>query len=126
MAASDIAFILIVFFLVCASVQPDTGRSQTIPRVEPDTENQPRSKTIEVSVTKGAVVLNGQIVNVDSIPEEIRSLLRGLERPEDRIVLVKSSPDTPYERWIDVTSAIGESGGIATLQMEENSTITID
>ena len=33
-AATDIAFILIIFFLVCASVQPDTGRDQLIPRSE--------------------------------------------------------------------------------------------
>ena len=33
-AATDIAFILMIFFLVCASVQPGTGREQTIPRSE--------------------------------------------------------------------------------------------
>ena len=33
-AAPDIAFILIVFFLVCASVQPDSGKPQDIPRSE--------------------------------------------------------------------------------------------
>ena len=31
-ATGDIAFNLIIFFLVCASVQPNSGRSQTIPR----------------------------------------------------------------------------------------------
>jgi len=31
-ATGDIAFNLIVFFLVCASVQPDSGRHQTLPR----------------------------------------------------------------------------------------------
>ncbi|MDG2214745.1 MAG: biopolymer transporter ExbD, partial [Verrucomicrobiota bacterium] len=35
-ATSDIAFILIVFFLVCASVEPDQGRAQTLPRSEPE------------------------------------------------------------------------------------------
>ena len=35
-ATSDIAFILIVFFLVCASVEPDKGRAQTLPSSEPE------------------------------------------------------------------------------------------
>ena len=33
-SSSDIAFILIIFFLVCASVQPETGMAQTLPRTE--------------------------------------------------------------------------------------------
>jgi hypothetical protein len=31
-ATGDIAFNLIIFFLVCASVQPDSGRHQALPR----------------------------------------------------------------------------------------------
>ena len=36
LATGDIAFNLIVFFLVCASVQPDTGKIQEIPKAEPN------------------------------------------------------------------------------------------
>lgn len=126
MAAPDIAFILIVFFLVCASVQPDTGRPQAIPRTEDQNPAQPRSKTIEVSVTKAATVINGEMVDANSVAGRITALLRGITRPEDRIVIVKSSPDTPYERWIRVTGDIETSGGIVTLQMEENQTVTVD
>ena len=37
-AMGDISFNLIVFFLVCASVQPDSGRKQTIPKSEKQKE----------------------------------------------------------------------------------------
>ena len=33
-ASSDIAFILIIFFLVCAAVQPETGLAQILPKTE--------------------------------------------------------------------------------------------
>ena len=39
-ATGDIAFNLIVFFLVCASIQPDSGRPQTLPSAETVEENQ--------------------------------------------------------------------------------------
>ena len=79
MAAPDIAFILIVFFLVCASVQPDTGRAQTIPRTEEQQPDQPQSKTVEVSITRGAVVINGAMVDPDKVVEKVAALLRGLK-----------------------------------------------
>ncbi len=126
MAAPDIAFILIVFFLVCASVQPDSGRSQTIPRTEDQPPETPRTQTIDISVTAGAVVLNGELIAPEEVAPRIAALLRGTTREEDRIVVVKSSPDTPYERWIQVTAAIEKAGGIVTLQLEEKRTISIE
>ena len=45
-ASSDIAFILIIFFLVCAAVQPETGIAQILPKTEEETEKQKQSKNI--------------------------------------------------------------------------------
>ncbi|NIP92707.1 MAG: biopolymer transporter ExbD, partial [Akkermansiaceae bacterium] len=50
-SSSDIAFILIIFFLVCASVQPETGLSQTLPRTEAKEEKKDQSRNLEVSIT---------------------------------------------------------------------------
>lgn len=126
MAAPDIAFILIVFFLVCASVQPDTGRRQTIPRTEEEQEPSRQTRTVEVSITPGAVVLNGSIVPADRLETAIADLLRGTTAEDERIVVVKSSPDTMYDDWIAATGAIERAGGIITLQLEEERTITVD
>ena len=41
-ATGDIAFNLIIFFLVCASVQPDSGRHQTLPRSEETEQHDER------------------------------------------------------------------------------------
>lgn len=126
MAAPDIAFTLIVFFLVCASVQPDTGRSQEIPRSEKSAPETSPSRSIEVSVAAGGIVINGEIVPADAVVAKVSSLLRVIDDPEGRIVVVSSSPDTPYSRWISVTGDIEAAGGIITLQLEENQTITVD
>ena len=61
-ATGDIAFNLIVFFLVCASVQPDSGRPQTLPSSETIKDQQQKSKNIEVQLTRTAVLLNGDPV----------------------------------------------------------------
>ncbi len=125
-AASDIAFILIIFFLVCASVQPDTGREQIIPRSEEQEEKSKQSKNIEVSISPGAVVVNGKVVAAEAVEAKLKSLLAGREREADRVVVVKSANTTPYERWIGITEQIERAGGTVTLKMEKQKEILID
>ena len=100
-ASSDIAFILIVFFLVCASVQPEQGRPQEIPKSEEEPDKKNQSQNPEVELTR------------------LASLLARKERQEDKVVVLKSRKDVPYERWINVTGLIEQAGGVVTLQLEE-------
>ena len=64
-ASSDIAFILIIFFLVCASVEPETGLAQNLPQTEEKEEKRDQSQNLEVSITPSSIVLNdGQILTL--------------------------------------------------------------
>ena len=118
-SSSDIAFILIIFFLVCASVQPETGLAQTLPRTEAKEEKREQSKNLEVSITPSNIVLNGSPLKLAEFSERIAAALQAKSRPEDKVVVVKSSADTPYDHWIRVSQAIDNAGGIITLVREE-------
>lgn len=124
-ATGDIAFNLIVFFLVCASVQPDQGISQTIPSSETVEEQTEETKNIEVLLTRQTVALNGNFVSMPQFEKRLGAMLKGKTKDEDRIVVVKSKPDTPYRHWIQVTSIIEQSGGVVTLQLEEEREVQI-
>jgi biopolymer transport protein ExbD len=50
---------------------------------------------------------------------------KGKPRPEDRVVVIKTRPDTPYENWIKVTSTVQDAGGSITIQREEERTVTV-
>ena len=123
-ASGDIAFNLIVFFLVCASVQPDSGRKQEIPKSEPQA-NQPEPQNLEVALGRGAQAINGVKVSDGQFIPELKSQLRRKTDPTDKIVVVRSSADVPYSHWVKVTGWIGEAGGIVTLQMEETQTVVV-
>lgn len=118
-ATSDIAFILIVFFVVCAAVQPDDGRRQEIPRSEEKEQKTEQSENLEVALTRETVSINGNLVPLVDFPSRIQDLLAKKASAEDRIVVVKSQKDTPYHHWIQVTAAIEDSGGTITLQLQE-------
>jgi len=115
----DIAFNLIVFFLVCASAAPDTGRRQNVPRSETSPQQAQKTQHVEVQLTRSTVALNGDVVRIRDFGPRLRGLLAGKSRDEDRVVVVKSRPDVPYHHWIAATSMIEEAGGIVTIQREE-------
>ena len=124
-ATGDIAFNLIVFFLVCASVQPDSGRKQTLPRSEQEEQQQEEQKQIEVQLTRTVASLNGDPLPRKEFAVRLRRLLESKSTPEDRVVVVKSKPDVPYDFWIEVTGVIEQAGGLITIQREEEQTVRV-
>ena len=125
-SSSDIAFILIIFFLVCAAVQPETGISQVLPRTEAKEDKRDQSKNLEVSITPTSIVLNGSPLQLPEFTKRITAALAEKQRDADRIVVVKSAPDTPYPTWMKVSQAIDNAGGVLTLELEATKTITVD
>lgn len=125
-ASSDIAFILIIFFLVCAAVQPETGLAQVLPRTEEQEDKRQQSKNLEVSITPTSVVLNGSPLQLPEFTQRIAAALKEKSREVDRVVVVKSDPDTPYPLWIKVSQAIAQADGILTLEIESQEIITIE
>jgi len=124
-ATGDIAFNLIVFFLVCASVQPDSGRKQSIPSSEAVEQESRQTRNIEVLLTRTAVFVDGDVVPSGEFDSRIRAGLRGRSKPEEKVVVVKSKPDVPYKHWIDITTRIEDAGGIITLQIEEERQVQV-
>ena len=124
-ASSDIAFTLIIFFLVCAAVQPETGMSQALPKTESKSEKIDQSQNVEVSITPTSIVLNGSPLRLAEFATRIGAELSKKTREADRIVVVKSSPDTPYPIWLGVSQAIAKAGGILTLEIESEKTINL-
>lgn len=124
-ATGDIAFNLIVFFLVCASIQPDSGRPQTLPSSETVEDEKQQSENIEVALSRTAVLVNGDVTAKDRLQSRLRTLLAGKAAPDEKVVVVKSDSDTPYHHWIFVTSAIEDAGGVVTLQLEEERTVQV-
>jgi biopolymer transport protein ExbD len=125
-ASSDIAFILIIFFLVCAAVQPETGIAQILPKTEEKTEKRDQSKNIEVSITPTSIVLNGSPLKLPEFSKRLTVALSQKKRDADRIVTVKSAPNTPYPLWIKVSQVIEKAGGILTLELESDRVINVE
>lgn len=98
---ADIAFLLLIFFLLVTTIDVDTGIGLVLPppvdeaeEIEVDTENL---ANILVNAA-GEVLLDGNIISVPQISGTIAEKIR--ENPE-LIVSVKTDRRTPYNVYID-------------------------
>ena len=115
----------ILFFLVCASVEPEDGRPQIIPSSE-KSEEQSNAQSIEVGLTPSTVTIDGIPYQQEQFKEKIAQLLIQKDTDSERIVIVKSQSDVPYKHWIAMTEIVQKSGGIVTLLLEEEQTIIVE
>jgi len=96
-----------------------------LPRAEPEPQKDKQSQTIDVELTRNAVILNGNPLPPETFRKSIALKLADKTRDEDKIVAVKSRKEVPYSHWMAVTGIIEDSGGIITLQLEEEQTVQV-
>ena len=124
-ATGDIAFNLIVFFLVCASVQPDSGKEQAIPGSE-TVKEQAEQENLEVRIKRTVLLFNGDPVKPELLPTLLSNKLKLARTPEERLVVVTYDNDAPWHRYVEVSEAIDQSGGTVVLQTEEEREVTVE
>jgi biopolymer transport protein ExbD len=92
---SDIAFLLIIFFVVAGRFARTTDREVVLPSVELGERREPRD--IELTVTRDSrYFVNGSRVEPDALKEEIESyLLPGMDE-QGRTVVLHADRDTAF------------------------------
>ena len=115
-ATSDIAFILIIFFLVCASIQEEDGRPQEIPNS--DKERQSKNP-IRVNLDRQRILLNKEPITEKEFRDKLTDLLEQRVNEAEKTVAVRCDPAVPYNRWMKVTAWIEDAGGTIALMRKQ-------
>ncbi len=113
---ADIAFLLIIFFILTTTFIRPTGRQLEIPTSTNDPE-QKEQKQLTITMVPGKIYY-GEEAKVLSIAEVREALERqnfAEKSEDDRIVVVESRNNVPYEEWFQVVTAIGKAGGVLGL-----------
>jgi len=102
---ADIAFLLIIFFLVTTSFNQETGITLTLPPISEAEEVQVRTKNIlNIWVNAaGEVLLADEIVSLQQIEPEVR---RRVADNALLIVSLKTDRDTDYDIFIQVLDKV--------------------
>ncbi len=104
---ADIAFLLIVFFLVTTSFSEDKGLGLTLPPYGSATRVPSRNITRVWINAIGEIMHDQEIVSLDLMQQRIAKMT---ENNPDIIVSIKTDPETRYEYFVDVVDAIKEAG----------------
>ncbi len=113
---SDIAFLMIIFFILTTSLEMNRGRRMQMPSGSSQaTKEIPQQLTVNL---KGRTIQYGE-ENEDMTIRELRRALQKenlAARPEEeRVVILDSGPDVPYELYFQVVTAISRYDGILAL-----------
>jgi biopolymer transport protein ExbD len=116
MAMGDIAFNLLIFFVILARAQDDSHLQWTAAEAK-NLQNAGNS-TVSVLIDKDdKLYLNGQQIGISQLSGRIESLLEGAPK---RTVLMKIHNEALAQRFEPVIEAISEAGGDLVHIVEED------
>lgn len=113
---ADIAFLLLIFFLVTTTINVDTGIGMTLPPKLEDQEPPPVKERNMLKVlvnAQGEVLLEDEMSSVEQIRPEVRRHVTNYgkspdyaEGPSNAVISLKTDSETPYSVYVDVLDEI--------------------
>jgi biopolymer transport protein ExbD len=113
---ADIAFLLLIFFLVVTTIDVDTGIGLVLPPIPDDVEPPPVRERNLMNIlvnAQGMVLINEQPAAVASVRERVKEFIDNngtdpnlSESPDDAIVSIKTDRRTPYNVYIDMLDEV--------------------
>ena len=110
----DIAFLLIIFFLVCSEIAKDNANIQTTPPVSEHVRKMKASVAARVAIdTDGVIYFDGtRVDSAKDVEWGVRAVLASTASDDQRHVQFKCDAALPKETFEPVMKAIVEAGGI--------------
>ncbi len=111
---SDIAFLLIIFFLVATTLVRVQSITADMPSGDKAEQSQ-SEKTPIVNLRGGQIFYNDSPVTLEALEEKLLALDLPARQPEKRVIMLESAAGTPYESYFHALAAISSSGGVVAL-----------
>ncbi len=116
-AMADIAFLLLVFFLVVTTIDVDTGIGLVLPPIPDEGVDPPpirERNMLRILVNaQGMVLLNDEPVSIIEVKNRVKEFIDNpnndptlSESPDDAIVSIRTDRRTPYDVYIDMLDEV--------------------
>jgi biopolymer transport protein ExbD len=103
---SDVAFLLIIFFLVTSSFSKPSRLPVELPGDQATESSADLPRPPRVRVAESRLLLNDQPVETWQLTADLRTILFEKVRPEDRVVVLRADNAVPMDRVVEVMDAI--------------------
>lgn len=108
-AQSDIAFLLIIFFIVTAIFFERTGIIFKLPEKSGKTLKLTAREFIEIKAYNDFLIINKEKIDYSKIYSVLEAMKRATKR---NIAIVYFSDDLKYEKFINIFQAVKKAGDI--------------
>lgn len=114
---SDIAFLLIIFFILVTSLSSLTGLKTEMPSAEKS--ETPPVKTPTVAISEGRMLFNDETMTLDLLRVRLATLGLAGKTGEEKVVLLEATGRVAYQDYYPVMAAISAAGGVVGILQED-------
>jgi len=115
---SDIAFLLIVYFLVATTLVKVKSITADMPAGEKSTQTQ-NDKTPIVNLRGEEIFLNDKPVDIAGLNERLAALELFDKEPKDRVIMLETARGTLYGNYFQALASISANGGVIAIVKED-------
>jgi len=115
---SDIAFLLIIYFLVATTLVKVKTITAEMPAGEKNAQSQ-SDKTPTINLRAGEIHFNDKKVDIEELNNKLAELDLAAKDPSKRVILLESVQGTPYQDYFQALATISAHGGVVALVEEE-------
>jgi biopolymer transport protein ExbD len=118
-SVSDIAFLLIIFFILTTTLARLKGFSAELPSASPATSAAKAPKTPAVQLADGRILFDEQEVTLPVLQERLKNFGLAAKQGEERVVTLEAAGKVPYQDYFAAMAAIRAAGGVVALVQED-------
>jgi biopolymer transport protein ExbD len=119
-SVSDIAFLLIIFFILTTTLTKLRGFTAELPAASPTSQAAPTDpKTPAVQMAEGKILFNEQEVSLPVLRDRLRDLRLDAKRGEAKVVTLEAAGRVPYQDYFAAMAAISAAGGVVAIVQED-------
>ncbi len=120
-AFADIAFLLIIFFILTATLNKTKGITTDIPAGEQSDQESETTPTIQLVADK--VLFDDKNVNWQELEKQLAEMrLPERENEQDRIVLIEAKEGVYYQNYYQAMVLVSKAGGVVSIVKDDDET----
>jgi biopolymer transport protein ExbD len=113
---ADVAFLLIIFFIIATTLDRMTGASAELPSGQTG-EQQEKTPTVQLHYDK--IMFQDNDVSVPELRKKLIEMKLGERDEDDKVVAFEATGDVEYQDYYDVMCTISKAGGIIAIVKED-------
>ena len=119
-SVSDIAFLLIIFFILTTTLSKLTGFTAELPAAAAAQQQAARTdaKTPTVQLASGKLLFNEQEVSMAALRDRLLDLQLAQKQGEAKVVMLEAAGKVDYQTYYEAMAAISGAGGIVAIVEE--------